>query len=447
MTTYLRLRRLFRTLTLTSLAASGASCGGTDLPYNPADFTLDLCSPTHTYDALTDVTPATPLDYVALRQIATFATDPAETVAISAEGTPCLSSTDMTACNDALAALDALPHDGWSGAPYGFEVPTNTQLVYTRGDEVAAIRTHAELAAFLGSIDSANEAALLAIYGEDAVAMHRVDCASPQARAVDGGFEVLLRSGIACGPDTHVDETRFFVATDGTVTVLGTRIVERGDPGCVIGRLTDGVCVRRVERATSLGARLAEMASLEAAAIVAFERLARELEAFGAPRELVLRAKRSALDETRHATRVASIAVELGGVVSPIAIVPATERDLLALAIENAVEGTVRETYGAALATYQAEVARDPRLARLFRDIAVDETHHAALSLDLARWLDTQLSDAERATVRAARDAAAEALHEELGVAIDACERDAMGLPDPTMARALFDATFPAVFA
>jgi hypothetical protein len=43
------------------------------------------------------------------------------------------------------------------------------------------------------------------------------------------------------------------------------------------------------------------MAQLEAASIVAFDRLARELDAHGAPAELVAEARRAKTDEVRHA--------------------------------------------------------------------------------------------------------------------------------------------------
>ena len=52
-------------------------------------------------------------------------------------------------------------------------------------------------------------------------------------------------------------------------------------------------------------------------------------------------------------------------------------RALGVVAIENAVEGCVRETFGALIASWQAEHARDPGIKRLMRSIARDETRHA----------------------------------------------------------------------
>jgi len=59
---------------------------------------------------------------------------------------------------------------------------------------------------------------------------------------------------------------------------------------------------------------------------------------------------------------------------------------LVDVALENAVEGCVRETYGALIATRQAEAASDPVVRRAMRKIAADETAHAALSWDVASF-------------------------------------------------------------
>jgi hypothetical protein len=87
---------------------------------------------------------------------------------------------------------------------------------------------------------------------------------------------------------------------------------------------------------------------------------------------------------------------------------PQPVKSLEAIAIENAVEGCVRETFGALLATYQAEAATSPIVRETFSRIAKDETRHAALAWRVADWLDARLSGEARARVEAARRAAAE---------------------------------------
>ena len=114
--------------------------------------------------------------------------------------------------------------------------------------------------------------------------------------------------------------------------------------------------------------------------------------------------------------------------------------------MENATEGLVRETYGAAVAFYQSARATNPRLRRLFADIAEDETRHAALSLDLARWLESRLTVDERASVDASRHAALAHFRAESSRSRgDAFDRE-LGMPDGAAADMLFDAVFPAAW-
>ena len=89
--------------------------------------------------------------------------------------------------------------------------------------------------------------------------------------------------------------------------------------------------------------------------------LARELEHHGAPARLTALAKESARDEVRHAREMGALARRYGSSFTP-APKPRGRRarSLPRVAYENAVEGCVRETYGALVATYQASNARDP---------------------------------------------------------------------------------------
>jgi len=73
------------------------------------------------------------------------------------------------------------------------------------------------------------------------------------------------------------------------------------------------------------------------------------------------------------------------------------------MAIENAVEGCVKETFAAAVALVQAQTAADPEVRTAFRRIANDERRHAELSWAVARWLDSRLTVAERRQVLRAR--------------------------------------------
>jgi hypothetical protein len=159
------------------------------------------------------------------------------------------------------------------------------------------------------------------------------------------------------------------------------------------------------------------LAHLEAASVVAFERLADELSSHGAPEQLRVRALRSAGDEVRHARAMESLARRAG---APEARTPAVRvraagrRTLERIARENAVEGCVRETFGAALAGLAAECAGDARVRATLRRVARDETRHAELAWDVARWIEGKLQPSERRRVERARARAVERLGREV---------------------------------
>jgi hypothetical protein len=187
-----------------------------------------------------------------------------------------------------------------------------------------------------------------------------------------------------------------------------------------------------------VGAELACMAELEAASVPAFGRLARELRAHGAPASLVRRAQAAARDEVRHAHAMGQLAARHGAKVGAAKHPALGVRALLPIALENAVEGCVREAYGALVASYQAERAA-PSLRKTFRSIARDERTHAALAEDVERWLATRLDEGARAQVAHARAAASAELRATLETS-SGC--DTLGLPGPHVALALFDAYF-----
>lgn len=186
------------------------------------------------------------------------------------------------------------------------------------------------------------------------------------------------------------------------------------------------------------GAQLAAMAELEAASIPAFDRLARELASWGAPDELVQRAWRAMRDEVRHARVMTALARRYGHAPRAIAAPPLPCRSLEAIAHENAIEGCVREAYGALVATYQAERA-SPALRAAFRAIASDEARHAELAEDVHAWILGRLAAESRDAVERARTRAELELRGSLATS-RACRE--LGLPDGSDALALCDAYF-----
>jgi hypothetical protein len=204
-------------------------------------------------------------------------------------------------------------------------------------------------------------------------------------------------------------------------TVVGCWPIERDGravaitctfPGCNLaaGRRPEGLVASSQAGARDLGAYLAEVAHLEAASVDAFRVLAAELRHHGAPPSLVRAAERAARDEVRHARVTSALARQHGGLLRRPRVEPRPLRSIEEIAIDNAVEGCVRETYGALVAMHQAEAATTARLRSAFARIAEDEVRHAALAWRVAAWLDDKLGADVRTRVRDARRAAAEEL-------------------------------------
>lgn len=160
------------------------------------------------------------------------------------------------------------------------------------------------------------------------------------------------------------------------------------------------------ETTNLLGRYFEQAAYLEAASVSAFQRLAAELSAHGAPHYLIDSALRAAADEVRHTKIMAQLAKRYGG--SATTPPPGSHelRPLLQLALENAQEGCVRETYGALVATLQSHAARDAKVRRTLRLIAKEETQHAKLAFAVARFCQRRLSAAEQKLVTMAQQQA-----------------------------------------
>nr|MBK7070205.1 ferritin-like domain-containing protein [Deltaproteobacteria bacterium] len=175
-------------------------------------------------------------------------------------------------------------------------------------------------------------------------------------------------------------------------------------------------------------------AHMEAASVFAFESLARELAALGAPPALVADARRSADDERRHARVMGRLAGRAGAAVPPVEVEAPRARTAFAIARENAVEGCVHETWAAMEALAQSSRAARPGVAAAMGPIADDEVRHAALAWQVAAWLEPRLSEAERAAVREAREGARAALAARVARGYDRGLGEALGLPPPGLA-------------
>ncbi len=169
-------------------------------------------------------------------------------------------------------------------------------------------------------------------------------------------------------------------------------------PGRPCGRLTEGLSLGPAREPA-----LATMYRLESASAIAFERLARELSALGAPQDLIAGASAAVRDERRHARLVEALLGAPPEGLAALSFESLAPRGVLEIALENAVEGCVRETWGALSARHQAEHAPSPELRALFASLADDELAHAEWSARLHAWALSQLDEGDRARVRRAR--------------------------------------------
>ena len=194
-----------------------------------------------------------------------------------------------------------------------------------------------------------------------------------------------------------------------------------------------------------LGALFGSMAALEAESIPAFEALADALAAHGAPTRLQRAARRAADDERRHTLAMGALAAAHGATVPTVTAPARATPTLVELARDNAVEGCVRETFGALVALWQAERAADPTVRATMRDIARDELRHAALGWQIDAWADAGLTPDDRAEVARAKRAAVAELRAALGPA-DAAVVARAGFPSHQQALRLLDRCEAAVW-
>ena len=253
---------------------------------------------------------------------------------------------------------------------------------------------------------------------------------------------------IALGERTSADGCPYF-ASKSTQTLLCTFLGQTGDRPCAVeGRRPAGWTARGGGGADPVGAYLASCAELEAISVDAFRELAAELAFHGAPRALVDGCTNAAREEIMHASLVGDLARRFGADVPAIVREPRTSvRSFVDIARENAVEGLVRELFGAAQARVRASCARDPEIRAVMKRVADDEARHADLSVALDAWLAARLTDEEQAEVDAAVIEARRTLRGEIQrMTVDGALQDRAGVPSRDVALALFDRLFDGNF-
>jgi hypothetical protein len=137
-------------------------------------------------------------------------------------------------------------------------------------------------------------------------------------------------------------------------------------------------------------------ACAERASVPAFDRLAEDLAAAGAPEHLVASARRAALEEAGHAATCFAIASayagrELSASAHPFAPpwalgVESRALRIRRLAVESLTDGCLEEGHAAKCARVAGAHARDPFLRRHLERITREEAGHAELAVAVVAW-------------------------------------------------------------
>lgn len=212
-------------------------------------------------------------------------------------------------------------------------------------------------------------------------------------------------------------------------TCYTSHLCARGPFTAVEGRRPAALQLADGQADCDVGAFFAEAAQLEAASITAFAILADELAFHGAPAELVAAARRAEADEIRHTRMTTALAHAFNASPGEPQVTRPPVRSLLAIALENAVEGCVREAFGAFMASYQGSRADDKRVRRAMAGIARDEIRHAELAFAVAAWITPQLRVEDQATVKLAQQQAMAELAREVARPVSLPLLTTAGLP------------------
>lgn len=420
-----RFRELLRTTLqqamAPTLALSLLACGDTTAPKTAIVFQKQQCVQ-GIWNPTTDLQVSPSTDYVAYF-------DSKDGPPLSS-GTPCAMATAKDAC--LAMVIGAESRTDIECSPGGCP----RFVVATRGNEVVTIRTAAELLSFLGTIETPKQAAFLSHMSGYGIGCE--DSKFGAVAVVPGGFQIQTTRTVSQCPIQTTD-VLLFVASTGKLQELKESL--QPATGLCAGRRSDATAFAAPgNEPNDLRRFLTLSAELEAASVPAFGKLARELRALNAPETLIQDALTAARDEVRHARTMGAIAAKHGATIAATRTTKSSRQSLFELAIENAVEGCVRETFGALVAAYQAQTAADKEICAAMTTIADDETRHAALAWRISAWAETQLSETECAQIAAAQSFAVAALRAELAGSFSEDVYNEAGWPRPAQAQKMVDA-------
>ena len=205
------------------------------------------------------------------------------------------------------------------------------------------------------------------------------------------------------------------------------------------GRRPNGLQKESERTATNeVGQWFVNMAYLEEAAVVAFEYLTKELEAYNAPEELIQVAKEAIDEEREHTILTKALATRYDATPLAVEVEPFVLRPLAEIAYDNLAEGCIRETYGALSAVWQTEHAEDEAVRAVTHRIVHEESRHAALSWDIHRWVWPQLTPQEQQKCQEVADTAIQELEASIQEEPPTSLAKIAGLPPAQKAQEMF---------
>ncbi len=278
-----------------------------------------------------------------------------------------------------------------TASPYG---TSEMWEVTCNGSDVTVTSMDSTFLDWITPIDSPEEAYLA--FTLDPMAWGSLYTATSMGRSpgmlykeVGDDYELFVRQ-VDYGCTDYIRWARYLVEEDGTVSLItATPWV---NDGTVCGRLTTGVRL-----AAPMAHTFASYAGLEAAAALAFDRMADQLTLLGAPADLVADCRTAAGEERIHARLQTELAAAHGLTPVDVEVDPFRPVSLYEFAVDNRLEGCVRETFGAMTGRWQADRLPEGPIRDVWQQITADEEGHAALSWRVAEWAEAQLTDDERA--------------------------------------------------
>lgn len=168
----------------------------------------------------------------------------------------------------------------------------------------------------------------------------------------------------------------------------------------------------------ALAARWRENGRTEHASVAAFARLTLDLMALGAPPELIHSANRDALDEIRHTERCFALAKSIDGRdIGPGAFPEAQDARTLPknrtlalaqLAVDSLIDGALHEGLSARVLSRLQSRVEVPDIRAVVRELALDESRHAAHGWDAVEWCLAEGGTAVAFALRGAVEALSE---------------------------------------